>query len=134
MTRWISFVNNRDTRIGLAVFAVHDGPDVVMNLAKLFNYAGWQKVCDALFVAFALVWVVTRDILLPIMLKNSWGVVVERAARGYIVVGHFAQTCLLSILQVLHVYWTALIARMAYRFIAVKAVEKDIRSDSEDES
>ncbi|RXN33304.1 Ubiquitin-60S ribosomal L40 [Labeo rohita] len=33
--------------------------------AKMFNYAGWKKVCDSLFVIFAAVFLVTRLVVFP---------------------------------------------------------------------
>jgi len=31
----------------------------------MFNYAGWKKTCDSLFVIFAAVFLVTRLIVFP---------------------------------------------------------------------
>lgn len=33
--------------------------------AKMFHYAGWRRTCDSLFVVFALVFLVTRLLVLP---------------------------------------------------------------------
>lgn len=39
---------------------------VLLQSAKMFNYgAGWKKTCDALFVAFAVVFLVTRLVIFP---------------------------------------------------------------------
>ena len=48
------------TRIGTLVMLVHDCADPLLELAKLLRYANFRKVCDAVFVLFSLVWVVTR--------------------------------------------------------------------------
>lgn len=34
--------------------------------AKMFHYAGWRKTCDSLFVVFAVVFLVTRLLVLPV--------------------------------------------------------------------
>ncbi|TNN75611.1 Ceramide synthase 2 [Liparis tanakae] len=52
-------------RIGTLVMIVHDASDVLLESAKLFNYAKWEKTCKSLFVLFALVFMVTRLIIFP---------------------------------------------------------------------
>ena len=47
-------------RIGTLVLIVHDCADHLLELAKMFRYTRYQKTCDAVFVLFAITWVVTR--------------------------------------------------------------------------
>uniref|UniRef100_A0A8C2JEX5 Ceramide synthase 4b n=1 Tax=Cyprinus carpio TaxID=7962 RepID=A0A8C2JEX5_CYPCA len=51
-------------RIGTLVMLVHDSSDFLLESAKMFNYAGWKKTCDSLFVIFAAVFLVTRLVFL----------------------------------------------------------------------
>jgi len=46
--------------------------------------------------------------------------------------GYWFFAILLCSLQVLHVFWFYLIARMAYRIMLVGEVEKDVRSDDDE--
>ena len=58
-------------RIGTLVLIVHDCADHLLELAKMFRYTRYQKTCDAVFVLFAITWVVTRSdlcILPPIVI------------------------------------------------------------------
>ena len=48
------------TRIGTLVMILHDCADHLLELAKLFRYASYRKTCDAIFVVFSIVWVITR--------------------------------------------------------------------------
>lgn len=47
-------------------------------------------------------------------------------------IGYWAFAVLLSILQVLHIFWYSLIAKMIYKLVTT-GIEKDERSDDEDE-
>ena len=47
-------------RIGSLVLIVHDCADHLLELAKMFRYTRYQRTCDAVFVLFAITWVVTR--------------------------------------------------------------------------
>lgn len=119
------------TRVGLVVFALHDPADVFLNGAKVLKYFGFNKLCDATFVLFTAVWVATRMTLLPIVVNVCFQMQKVRCAAQYMLPGDFFEPVFLYILQVLHCYWTVLILRMAWRFVVVKGVEKDIRSDDE---
>lgn len=124
---------NRNSRIGLVVFALHDPADVFLQSAKLLRYFGFKKACDATFILFVVVWVVTRCVLFPITAHAVWTGVFTQMAAGVMTATTFLQTLALYCLIGLHMYWTYLIMRMAYRFVVVKEVEKDIRSDSDEE-
>jgi ceramide synthetase len=45
--------------------------------------------------------------------------------------GYWVFASMLCSLQVLHVFWFYLIARMIYRMMIVGEIEKDVRSDDE---
>uniref|UniRef100_A0A8C5QGV2 Ceramide synthase 2 n=1 Tax=Leptobrachium leishanense TaxID=445787 RepID=A0A8C5QGV2_9ANUR len=52
-------------RVGTLVMAVHDASDFLLESAKMLNYAGWKETGNGIFVVFALVFIVTRIIILP---------------------------------------------------------------------
>ncbi|KAG2470371.1 ATS17 metalloproteinase, partial [Polypterus senegalus] len=52
-------------RIGTLVMITHDASDILLESAKLFHYAGWKDICDAIFVCFAVVFIVTRLVIFP---------------------------------------------------------------------
>ena len=58
-------------RIGTLVLIVHDCADHLLELAKMFRYTRYQKTCDAVFVLFAITWVVTRFELCMLLASNS---------------------------------------------------------------
>jgi len=47
-------------RVGSLVLVVHDCADIFLEAAKLTKYANYQKLCDAIFAIFTVVWIVTR--------------------------------------------------------------------------
>ncbi|XP_061640966.1 ceramide synthase 5 isoform X1 [Phyllopteryx taeniolatus] len=109
-----SYANNM-VRVGTLVMCVHDASDFLLEAAKLANYAKYQRLCDLLFIIFSLTFFLTRLVIFPIWVLNS------TLFESWLIVGPFPSwwlfNVLLLVLQVLHVIWSYLIAR-----IAIKAV------------
>lgn len=132
-----SFLTNF-TRIGASILLLHDLSDVFLESAKVFNYVSiahrdhWTKMaCDITFVMFAVTFVVTRLIIYPRFIIYS--VLVEAAEEfGRAWIGYWAFTVMLIILQILHIFWFYLIARMVYKLLTT-GVENDERSENEEE-
>jgi hypothetical protein len=118
-------------RIGTVVLLCHDGSDVFLELAKLFNYMKMGTLCDATFVIFALAFFIGRLVLYP------WRVVYVAVVLGSEQVGvwrgFYIFVGLLMVLQVLHLFWFYTIACMVYAFAATGGVEKDVREETESE-
>ncbi|XP_078280148.1 ceramide synthase 2-like [Rhinoraja longicauda] len=114
-------------RGGSIVMLIHDASDYIMECAKMFNYAGWRRTCDVMFVVFALVFLITRLVIFPILgilTACYYSVFVFRPFFGY-----YFFNLLLMVLQILHIFWAYLIVRMAVKFVFAGKVEKDERSD-----
>nr|XP_020637401.1 ceramide synthase 3 isoform X1 [Pogona vitticeps] len=134
-------------RLGTLVMVVHDSADILLEAAKMFNYARWENTCGILFVSFSIVFFITRIILFPF-----W---ILRATMFYPI--YYTQTIVLAsfffngqllILQGLHIYWGYLVFNILKRFIFIKVLRipiptwakigndknvKDDRSDEEEE-
>lgn len=123
---WISnFV-----RIGTLVMVVHDSSDILLEGAKVFNYATWQQTSNGMFVVFAVVFMVTRLIVFPFWLIHcTWVYPLELYPAFF---GYYFFNVMLFVLQLLHLYWAALILRMVYKFIFTQ-LEGDDRSDKEED-
>ena len=117
-------------RFGAIILCLHDAADVWLEAAKVANYAKVQKVCDALFGIFAIVFFVTRLVYYPIWVAYSY--------FHYNVnnnsIFHNTLITLCFLLLFLHFFWGWLIARMVYRLSVLGKVDKDTRSDTEDDS
>ncbi|CAF0883758.1 unnamed protein product [Didymodactylos carnosus] len=104
--------------------------DVKRKSAKMAKYARAQRVCDTLFVIFALVWLVTRLCYFP------YKVLYTTTYEEVEILGYFPAfylfNGLLMLLQVLHYFWFYLICQVAIGALKAGKVEKDERSDSED--
>ncbi|KAL1023073.1 hypothetical protein UPYG_G00036110 [Umbra pygmaea] len=118
-------------RIGTLVMVVHDSSDFLLESAKMFNYAGWRKTCDTLFVIFALVFLLTRLVVFPGRIIYSTLVVSMDFFQPFF--GYYFFNALLLVLQALHIFWAWLILRMVFKFAFSGKVEKDERSDEESE-
>ncbi|XP_078080121.1 ceramide synthase 6-like isoform X2 [Mustelus asterias] len=109
--------------------------DVKRKLAKMANYAKWQNLCNVFFLMFAVVFIVTRLVIYPIMsirsvFFESWEIIGPFKIWGFI-------NLLLITLLIMHIYWSHLIIRMVFKAFHKGKVSKDDRSDvdssSEDE-
>nr|XP_055072849.1 ceramide synthase 4a isoform X1 [Misgurnus anguillicaudatus] len=118
-------------RIGTLVMLVHDSSDFLMESAKMFNYAGWRKTCDTLFVIFAVVFLITRLVVFPCRVVYTTAVHWLEFFPPY--PGYYFFNALLLVLQALHIFWAWLILRMVYKFVFSGKVERDERSDEESE-
>ena len=126
------------TRVGASILFLHDLADVFLESAKLFNYTskakghGWAKnVCDVLFAIFAITFFITRLVIYPRYIIGS--VLFEAPAFfGTDWIGYWVFAGLLIMLELLHIFWFYLIARMIYRLVTT-GIEKDERSDDDDD-
>ncbi|KAM4602650.1 ceramide synthase 2 [Polymixia lowei] len=117
-------------RIGTLVMLVHDASDVLMESAKLFNYAKWEKTCNTLFVVFAIVFMVTRLIIFPFWLIHcTWVYPVDHYPPFF---GYYFFNVMLVVLLFLHIFWAYLILCMVRKFL-FGTLTSDERSDNEEE-
>ncbi|XP_023612118.1 ceramide synthase 5 isoform X2 [Myotis lucifugus] len=126
-----SYINNM-VRVGTLVMCLHDASDFLLEAAKLANYAKYQRLCDTLFVIFSAVFMVTRLGIYPFWILNT------TLFESWEMIGPYPSwwlfNGLLLILQVLHVIWSYLIARIAFKALIRGKVSKDDRSDVESSS
>ncbi|CAF0983971.1 unnamed protein product, partial [Didymodactylos carnosus] len=98
-------------RVGSLVLVIHDCGDYWLESAKMAKYARAQRVCDTLFVIFALVWLVTRLCYFP------YKVLYTTTYEEVEILGYFPAfylfNGLLMLLQVLHYFWFYLICQVA---------------------
>lgn len=122
------------TRIGALVLAVHDGCDVFLQLAKLFNYMHLQMFTDATFAVFAITFFVCRLIIFPgrIIYSSLVWTVTTGGYKPWFVY-YFFNGLLLSLL-VLHFIWFSIIMSMLIRWLRTGEMKKDARSDTDDGS
>uniref|UniRef100_W5MDL4 Ceramide synthase 5 n=1 Tax=Lepisosteus oculatus TaxID=7918 RepID=W5MDL4_LEPOC len=126
-----SYVNNM-LRVGTLVMCVHDSSDFLLEAAKLANYAKYQRLCDSLFALFGAVFMGTRLIIYPLWVLNT------TMFESWEIIGPYPSwwlfNILLLVLQVLHVIWSYLIMRIAFKAMVRGKVSKDDRSDIESSS
>ncbi|XP_049340817.1 ceramide synthase 6 isoform X2 [Astyanax mexicanus] len=126
-----SYVNNM-ARVGTLVMCLHDAADVLLEAAKMANYAKSQRLCNVLFIMFALVFISSRLGIYPVWVLNS------TLFESWEIVGPYPSwwvfNALLVLLQGLHTFWSYLIVKIACRAISRGKVSKDARSDIESSS
>lgn len=117
-------------RVGTLVMLIHDASDVLLESAKMFNYAGFTTICNSLFVLFTIVFIITRLVIFPFWIIHcTWFYPVLFFPPFF---GYYFFNVMLIVLQMLHIFWTYLILRMVKKFIFGNMVG-DERSDHEEE-
>uniref|UniRef100_A0A8C9II34 Ceramide synthase 2 n=1 Tax=Piliocolobus tephrosceles TaxID=591936 RepID=A0A8C9II34_9PRIM len=116
-------------RAGTLIMALHDSSDYLLESAKMFNYAGWKNTCNNIFIIFAIVFIITRLVILPFWILHCTLVYPLELYPAFF--GYYFFNSMMGVLQLLHIFWAYLILRMAHKFITGKQVE-DERSDREE--
>ncbi|XP_046898356.1 ceramide synthase 2 isoform X1 [Hypomesus transpacificus] len=117
-------------RIGTLVMLVHDASDILLESAKLFNYAKWETTCNTLFVVFTVVFMVTRLVIFPFWLIHcTWVYPLEHYDAFF---AYYFFNAMLVILLFLHIFWAYLILRMVKKFLFGN-LTGDVRSENEEE-
>ncbi|BFY98161.1 hypothetical protein BsWGS_01201 [Bradybaena similaris] len=131
----MSWINNF-VRIGTLVLLVHDAVDSWLEVAKVFKYIGYDKICEALFFVFVVTWVVTRLIIFPFRIIRSTMFEalpgLEDVQVGWLTM-YTVYNILLCTLQVLHIIWfyyICIVVLDAFR----GQMKKDSRSSMESAS
>ncbi|KAM4593139.1 ceramide synthase 2 [Odontesthes bonariensis] len=117
-------------RIGTLVMLIHDASDVLLESAKIFNYARWEKTSKTLFVLFAIVFMVTRLIIFPFWLIHCTWVYPVLYYPAFF--GFYFFNVMLVVLLCLHIFWAYLILRMIKKFM-FGTLTQDERSDNNEE-
>jgi len=115
-------------RIGTLVLIVHDCADHLLELAKMFRYTRYKKSCDAVFVLFAITWVVTRCGIYPTWILYSTLIDAENFVKMF--PAYYIFNGLLGTLQLLHILWTYFLFKAIHKALSKGGVD-DERSDSE---
>eukprot|EP00968_Pinguiococcus_pyrenoidosus_P013635 scaffold1237_cov243-Pinguiococcus_pyrenoidosus.AAC.19 len=135
---YLSFAYD-EMRIGAVIMVLFDPADVPLHIAKVFKYADdntntLQSTADAFFVAFAVVFIVSRMIIYPYMIAESFSYALfhlppERNP------GVLETSLLLwiTVLWLINCYWGFLILKIGYNIFVKGVPGDDIRSDDEDD-
>ena len=141
---WISFTHHLCTlilmyfcwvlnfvRIGALIMFVHDTSDPWLDLTKMMVYCKKKRLSEILFVIFVLLWILSKDIIYPVVLLYSTTI----EAPKYLPVTKFvfiSFNVFLYILLLVQIVWTFTLLKVIVK--KMKGGElKDARSDSENE-
>lgn len=120
------------TRIGALIMVLFDPADVLLEMAKLVNYMKTlphsKRIADILFVAFAVVWFITRVAMYAsaILYRTLWkGLKWVKVYPGY-----FCFNGMLVIIYILQLYWSILVWQAVWRALTQSDIG-DTRSDDE---
>uniref|UniRef100_A0A914W3K8 TLC domain-containing protein n=1 Tax=Plectus sambesii TaxID=2011161 RepID=A0A914W3K8_9BILA len=137
---WLSWTINM-VRVGTLVLLSHDISDILLAAGKLFRHGRtWVKTTNVLFVLFLISWILLRLGYFPLVVLRTalldaptfiqpsyrWQNIFQRPFVPRIILA------MLLCLQVLHLFWTFLIARTVVKTVTAGQAE-DVRSDSEDD-
>ncbi|OWR55056.1 ceramide synthase 6 like protein [Danaus plexippus plexippus] len=95
---------------------------------KAAKYAGYQKLCDSLFLGLIVTWISTRVGIFPFYI--IWSTSIRAPMLLPMFPAYYIFNSLLCLLLILHIVWTCLILQIAYITIKAGQMEGDIRSSS----
>ncbi|XP_061677709.1 ceramide synthase 2 isoform X2 [Syngnathoides biaculeatus] len=117
-------------RVGTIVMALHDSADILLEGAKVLNYAKWHKTANTIFVIFTFLFMLTRLVIFPFwVIHCTWVYPLDSYPPFF---GYYFFNVMLLVLQILHLYWAVLISKMLYKCLFSK-LEGDDRSDEEED-
>ncbi|CAJ0610037.1 unnamed protein product [Cylicocyclus nassatus] len=127
-------------RVGTLVLFVHDAADILIETAKIARYARWETTLNVIFVIFLAVWTGTRLVYYPFWIMRSiWFDAPEMIQSSYRWTNLWQRPLvprvlmvMLSALLVLHVFWTYVILKVAYKSLTEGEVD-DVREESDSE-
>ncbi|ORD96673.1 CERS5 [Hepatospora eriocheir] len=100
------------TRFGIAIMALHNISDPFLNLAKLFYRLKMNVLNSISGFIFAITFIVPRLYIFPfIVIKQAFKSTINNKVIRCVILSS------LIILQVLHVIWTSMIVKIAFRMI-----------------
>uniref|UniRef100_A0A672LZQ0 Ceramide synthase 2-like n=1 Tax=Sinocyclocheilus grahami TaxID=75366 RepID=A0A672LZQ0_SINGR len=102
-------------RVGTLVMLIHDSSDILLESAKILNYAKWKRTCNGIFVVFAAVFIGTRLIIFPFWIIHCTWVYPPDYYPPFF--GYYFFNFMLVILLMLHIFWAYLILRMVKMFV-----------------
>ena len=129
------------TRVGNAILCLMDFADILLSLAKMLRYSGWQRICDATFVLFLISWIISRHYIYIIIIISAWhdaprylGGYRWDPSKGILFTKpiHYIFMALLIALQIVLCVWLSMILRVLYKVVTGSSAE-DTRSDDESE-
>jgi ceramide synthetase len=122
-------------RIGTVILLIHEVSDPFMEIAKMFFYLNYKQAADIFFALFAIVFIITRNLIFPYYVIASIPKYCYHEdgsdipyGKGYIRDSAFIALC---ILEVLHIYWAALILKMVKLAVTKAGVQGDIRNEDD---
>jgi hypothetical protein len=125
----ISF-STRFTAVGTLIVVVHDFSDILLEIAKTYIYRSNDTLANFWFTLWVLSWIALRLVYFPFYILPA-SVYVSVGKIGYY--PHYITCAIMLItLQILHIFWSFMIARMIYRMFAGTADKiRDTREDDE---
>ncbi|NXC71645.1 CERS4 synthase, partial [Anhinga anhinga] len=106
---------------GMIVLLVHDASDYILELAKMLHYVKWKWVCEAVFIVFTVVFIISRLVILVCHFPINVSYVLITYYYFVTKFQLFLIVCLLNTflmsLQLLHIFWSYLIIQMIFSVI-----------------
>ncbi|XP_069185619.1 ceramide synthase 2-like [Procambarus clarkii] len=114
-------------RIGILILFIHEYSDIALLAAKMCKYAKYDAVCEQLFVAFLVLWILTRCCVLPFWIARS---VFFESTEWQVMPAIYVFQFWFGSLLLLTGMWTVLVVKTMVRKISGGGLH-DVRSSSE---
>lgn len=129
---WFGFL-----RIGCLVLLINDFVDLWFEGAKIANYAKAERTSTWFYMAFAVTWLLLRQIYCPFWIMwsccaESWSLVEKFGPNSFNVGTWLAFNVLLNVLQVQHTYWFVFIVAKVQLSVSISVIGRRDTDMSED--
>ncbi|KAI7825893.1 TLC domain-containing protein, partial [Kickxella alabastrina] len=131
------------TRFGHVFMLIMDFPDIFLTSAKMFRYLNHELIPNILFGLFSISWIVTKHYLCLKMMFSIWTqgtYLIPQEKRFPHYPNSYASITIgcvfwafLGLLQIILIYWFALILNVLQKVLLKGGGPKDTRSDDESE-
>ena len=125
-----SYATN-EVRTGSLLLLVHSAATIFLHPTKILLYCNCNAAAYHLFIIFAVTFVFTRLFIYPMYILHTIIVKFRWYFKPY--PWHYYGYSLAIVLQILHLMWACIIVKIAVRNFRSGTLDRDDRSDTEDE-
>lgn len=115
-------------RIGGLIMFIHEYSDIALLAAKTCHYAGYDAPTEPLFIAFVILWILTRCVILPFWLMRS---VFFEMPSAHLTPAMIVLKVWMIMLLFLTAFWTKLVMKTVSKKLSGQGLQ-DVRSATEE--
>ena len=126
ITLYGGLIMQNQMRIGLIVSFIHNVTDILAGVTRGFSQTRFSTATVVTFLSCVVVWMYFRNFALPIVTFACWTLADYSLELDQYYLLHYILSSFLTVLCVMHIYWTSLFLKMIYTFAFTSSTENII--------